>query len=169
MTGKQAPRRTVASSLLSAAIVLALGAWAQTSLAATGSDARCDQSMDTPPMSPAEGDSLSIQVMDHGTATAVDELAAEETEADPAGGSKGPRVEIMLRRIFDEARARQPDLSEPEIAEDRSAPFAVDKTDSKEEPAAALEAEPADSAAELPSFSADELLRYREQMFRTDI
>jgi hypothetical protein len=127
--------------------------------------------MDTPLMSPTEGDGLSIQVIDHGSATAAaaDELATDDTGADPAGGSKGPRVETMLRRIFDEARARQPGLSEPEIVEDGAAPFAVDKTDSMEEPAAALEAEPADSAAELSGFSADELLRYREQMFRTDI
>lgn len=169
MTGKQAPRRHVASSLLSAATVLVLGAWACPSLAATGSDARCDQSLDQPPMSPADSGDLAIQVIDHGTATATDDLAVEETGADPAGGSKGPRVEVMLRRIFDEARARQPGLPQLEFAEDRNAPLAVDQADGIEEPAAVLEAEPAESATELPGFSADELLRYRRQMFRTDI
>lgn len=171
MTRKQAPRPKVASSLLGAAVALALGAWVQPSFAATATDARCDQSMDSLPMSPADDGKLAIRVIDHGTATAAadDALAAEETVADPADGSTGPRVEIMLRRIFDEARARQPNLPEPEIVEDLSAPLAIDKTESIEEPAAVLEAEPADSPAERPDFSADELLRYRRQMFRTDI
>lgn len=169
MTSIQAPRRKVGSSLLSAALVLVFGAWAHSSVAATDTDARCDQSMDTPPMSPAEDGNLALQVINHGTAAAADTISVEETKAGPADGSTGPRVEIMLRRIFDEARARQPNLPKPEIMEDHSAPLAVDKTDGIEEPAAALEAEPADSAAELPGLSADELLRYRQQMFRTDI
>ena len=75
----------------------------------------------------------------------------------------------MLRRIFDETRARQAGLPEPEILEDRSAPLAVDQADGIEESAAVLEAAPADSTTELPGISADELLRYRQQMFRTDI
>jgi hypothetical protein len=153
---------------MSAAIVLVAAAMAHPSLAATGTDARCDQSMDTPPMSPTDDGNLAIQVIDHGTATAaaVQTVPVEETAAD---SPKGPRVEIMLRRIFDEARARQPGLPEPDVEHDRSAPLAVDKTDGVEEPTAVLEAEPADSGAELPGFSSDELLRYRQQMFRTDI
>ena len=170
MTDRQAPRRKVASSLLGATIALVLGAWALPSLGATASGARCDESMDTPPMSAADDGDLTIQVIDHGAATAAeDALHGDEPDTDAADGSTGPRVEIMLRRIFDEARARQPNLPEPEVAGDRVAPLAVDKADGIEEPAAVLEAEPADSAAELPGFAADELLRYRQQMFRTDI
>ncbi len=169
MTSNQSPRRKAASSLLSAAVAFVLGAWAFPCLAATDTEARCDQSLDTPPISPAEDRRLAIQVINHGTATAAEALSGEETDAEPTDESTGPRVEIMLRRIFDEAQARRPNLPEPGIKEDRSAPLAIDKTDGVEEPATALEAEPADSAAELPGLSADELLRYRQQMFRTDI
>ena len=76
---------------------------------------------------------------------------------------------MMLRRIFDDAQARQSTLSEPEQDDDFSAPFAVDKSENVEEPASGLEADPAEGTAELSRFGADELLHYRQQMYRTDI
>ena len=60
-------------------------------------------------------------------------------------------------------------MSEPERSVDFSAPLAVDKSENIEEPAPGLESDPVDSAAELPGFSADDLHRYRQQMYRTDI
>ena len=175
MTSRQAPRRKVAPSLTSALIALVLGAWISPSPAATGTDARCDQSLDATPMSLADESKLRIRVIDHGTATAAatDDISLDDTVADPepsaAGGSKGPRVDVMLRRIFEEAEARQPGLAEPEQAGDRSAPLAVDKTENAEEPTAVLETNPTAAPAERPDFSSDELLRYRQQMYRTDI
>ena len=65
---------------------------------------------------------------------------------------------------------RQPQLAESEPADDpRAPPFAVDKADSGEEPAAVLDSEQVDVGAELPGYTDDELLRYRQQMFRKDI
>ena len=155
--------------------VLALGAWMNPAFSATGTDARCDQPVDSPSMSIADDYKLPLQVVEHGAAStaAADDIALDATIADPttktATRPTGPRVDIMLRRIFDEARARQPGLAEPEQAGNLSAPLAVDKSENVEESAASLESEPVDSPAELPGFSADELHRYRQQMYRTDI
>ena len=155
--------------------VLALAAWVHPASSATGTDARCDQSMDAPTMSISDDGNLALRVIDHGTntAAAADDLVPDEAATDPgtdtAGYPSGPRVDVMLRRVFDEARARQPSLSEPEETGDFSVPLAVDKTENVDDTAAVLETDPADSTAELPDFSPDELSRYRQQMYRTDI
>lgn len=175
MTSRQAPRSKVAPSLLSTIAVLALGAFVHPSLAATGSDASCDQPIDAPPMSPSADRKLAIRVINQGAAAThpvpLDDAKDAEADAfrDAAAEPIGPRVETMLRRIFDEAQARQPTLSEPEQDDDFSAPFAVDKSENVDEPAAVLEAEPVEGTTELPGFGADELLHYRQQMYRTDI
>lgn len=155
--------------------VLALAAWVHPAFSATGTDARCDQSMDAPAMSVSDDGKLALRVIGHGTntAAAADDLVLDEPAAGPATDTAsypaGPRVDVILRRIFDEARARQPGLSEPEETGDLGAPLAVDKTENVDDTAAVLEADPVDSVAELPGFSADELSRYRQQMYRTDI
>jgi hypothetical protein len=163
---------------LSTIAVLALGAFVYPSFAATGSDASCDQALDAPPMSPSVDRSFAISVINHGSssATATSRIPLdidEDTEAglplELAGEPAGPRVEVMLRRIFDEAQARQPILSEPEPEDDFGAPFAVDKSENAEESASGLEADPAVGTADLPRFGADELLQYRQQMYRRDI
>jgi hypothetical protein len=165
----------VAPSLLSTITVLALGAFVHPSLAATGS---CDQPLDAPPMSPSDDRKLTISVINHGSSSAaatnripleVDNDVNTDAPREPVGEAAGPRVEEMLRRIFDEAQARQPTLPEPEADDDFSAPFAVDKSENAEESASGLEADPAEGTSELPRFGADELLHYRQQMYRTDI
>jgi len=172
---EQAPPRRVAPSLLSAVTVLALGAWAHPAFAATGTDARCDQSLDAPSMSIADDHKLPLQVIDHGavSSAAAGDMSFDDTDADPTTRtptrSTGPDVDLILKRMYDEARARQPGLSEPEQTADLSAPLVVDQSESIEEPATGLETNPVDSAAKLPGFSADELHRYRKQMYRTDI
>jgi hypothetical protein len=158
--------------------VLALGAFVQPSLAATGSDSSCDQPIDPPPMSLSTDRKLTISVINHGSASAastsrvtpdVDNDTKADTPRDSAGDPAGPRVEMMLRRIFDDAQARQPTLSEPEQDDDFSAPFAVDKSENVEEPASRLEVDPAEGTADVSRFGADELLHYRQQMYRKDI
>ena len=155
--------------------VLALGAWMHPAYSATGTDANCDQSLDSPSMSLADNRELPLRLIDHGAAStaSADGLSIDGPAPDPAAKTAirptGPRVDIILRRIFDEARARQPSLSEPDQAGDFSAPLAVDKSENDEEPPAGLETDPVDSPAEFPGFSADELHRYRKQMYRTDI
>ncbi len=155
--------------------LLALGAWMPPAFSATGSDARCDESVDYPPMSIADERKLPMQVFGQGTdnSAAADDISPDDAVADAATRTAtrptGPRVDIILRRIFDEARARQPSLSEPQQSSDLSAPLAVDKSENVEEPAAVLEADPVHSSTELPGFSSDEVHRYRQQMYRTDI
>jgi len=162
----------VAPSLLSALAVLALGVWTHPAFSATGTDARCDQSLDSPSMSIADNRKLPLQVIDHGTA-AAGQISFDDRDVDPTTkappGPAGARADIILKRILEEARARQPKLPGPEQTADLSPPLVVDQSKSIEDPAAGLEADPVDSPAALPGFSADDLHRYRKQMYRTDI
>jgi hypothetical protein len=165
----------VASSYLSAILLLALGAWVHPALSATGAGARCDQSVDTPPISADADSKLAIQVIDHGTSTSVadPEISVDDAFSDPVPQSSSLQTERaaddMLRQIFGEARTLEPSLSETGLIEDLGAPLAVDKAEAMEEPTAVLETDQADVAAELPGFSEDELLRYRQKMYRKDI
>lgn len=175
MTTRQAPRGKVTQRLLSAVAALVLGAWMLPSLAATGTDTRSEPSMDASPMSLSAARELPLRIIEPGAESAADpeslppDDTAAETPVDAAEPPGGPRVDIMLRRIFDEARAREPRLQQPREDEGFNAPLAVDKTETLEDPPGVLEAGPAEAAAEFPGFGADDLLRYRQQMYRTDI
>lgn len=162
----------MAPSKLSALVVLALGAWVHPALSATGANTRCDQSMDEPPMSAAADSKLAMQVIDHGTGTAED-ISLEGTATDllPESSHRqaGPRVDTMLRRIIDDTQLRQSQLSEPSQPDSMNGPLAVEKAEATDEPAAMISTERPDDAAGLPEFSAEEFLRYRQQMFRKDI
>lgn len=161
--------------------MLVLGAFVHPSLAATGSDTSCYQPIDAPPMTPSLDRKLTISVINRSATRAaattpveLDDTSGPDADtppdtADVAADRAGPHVETMLRRIFDDAQARQPTLSQPETDDDFSAPFAVDKSENVDEPAGVLDADPVEGTTELPGFGADELLRYREQMYRTDI
>ena len=175
MTAKQAPQRNVAPLHLSAIVVLALGAWVHPALSATGADARCDQRIDALPMSTPGDGKLAIRVLDHGTnaALAGNDIPLEAAVTGPSVESPDrpsePRIDVMLRRLSDDTRLPQSGLSEPDEVEVVAAPLAVGKTKAIEKPATELDTNQTDVAAELPGFSADELLRYRQQMFRKDI
>lgn len=177
MTAKQAPRRNVAVRQLGTIAVLALGAWVHPAFSATGAHTRCDQPIDAPQMSATVSETkLAIQVIDHGanTAMAADDISLDAEISDPALASPaqpaGPRVDIMLRPMYGEERLPQSKLAETEPTDDPQAPpLVVDKTETIEEPAALLDNDEVENAAELPGYSEDELLRYRQQMFRKDI
>ena len=174
MTIRQAPRRKAVQRLLSATLALVLSAWVYPLLAATGTDVRSDQLMDAPPTFLSADRKFPIQTIDHGAASAaggkslpLDESAAEaatQTTEQPTG----PQFEIMLRRIFDETQTSQPKLQQQED-DDFNAPLAVDKSETLEDTPGVLEADPADAAAQFHGFRDDEILRYRRQMYRTDI
>jgi hypothetical protein len=81
-----------------------------------------------------------------------------------------PKIEALLRRIFDETQIRAPDVSESEVREDRNAPMAIDKSESAESTSAGSgTVEDAAPGPRLPGVSSDELLRFKRQMYRTDI
>ena len=175
MTIQWAPRGKVTQQLPSAVTALVLSAWMLTSHAATGTDTRSDPSMEIPPMSLSAGREIPIQVIDHGAAGLVDadslplDDAAAESSADAVEPPGRGRVEIMLRRIFDETRVREPRMQQPREDEHFNAPLAVEKTEPLENHPGVLETDPAEATAEFPGFGAGELLRYRQQMYRTDI
>jgi hypothetical protein len=153
--------------------VLVLGAWVHPALSATAVNTRCDQSIDSAPISADADHKLAMRVIDHGS-TAAEDISLDETSTDLSPNLiealARSRVETILRRISDEAKLRQPQLSEPAHPETISGPLAVEKSEAVEEPAAMINTDQSDSSAvELPEFSADEFLRYRQQMFRKDI
>ena len=163
----------MAQRLLRATTALLLAAWTLPSLAATGTDARPDQPRDRAPISPSADRALPIGVIDPGAARNVDALpideSAPEAPQDALQRPQGPRVEIMLRRIFEEAQARQAQLPQAQEDGDLNAALAAEKSETPEEPPRVLQADPAEAAAELPGLDPDERLRYRKQMYRTDI
>ena len=173
MTILQAPRGKVAQRLLSATPALVLSAWLYPALAATGTDARSDQPTDADPISLSADREPPIQAVGRGAveteSASLADAAAETNAQNTAERPQGPRVEIMLRRIFDEAQARQPKLQQLQADDEFNAPLAVDKSETQDDPSVSLEADPAEAAAQFPGFGDDELLRYRQQMYRTDI
>ena len=178
MATHQAPGGKAAQRLLGAVTAVVLGAWTIPSLAATGTDARSDPSMDAPPISLSVERELPIRIIDRGAAGAVEPeslpledavaetpVDAVETLLDAAEPPGGP----MLRRIFDEGQAHQRQLQQPQKKDDFTGKLAADKPDTVNEPPVVLETDPAEAAAVFPGFGRDELLRYRQQMYRTDI
>ena len=153
-------------------MALVLTALASPALAATTTEVRPDQPLDAPPMSLSVARDAPLAIIDQGAARAVTpdapprDDAAAETVPDAAAPPAGLRVEIMLRRIFDEAQARQPMLQPPQEDDDFNPPLAVEQSEPVDNPRGVLETE---AAAQLPGFGADDLLRYRKQMYRTDI
>lgn len=176
MTHRKAPGCTETLNGLSALLLLALGTSMSPALAATSADTRCDQSVGSPEIPIVHHRNLTLEVVDHGSTSAVEPGQLSVDGAIEDGGSKvpavdeRPRVETLLRRIFDEPQLRTTEAPPAEDADGRSVPFAVDKSENVEKPAAtAPEDEASDIAPSLPGVSSDELLRLKQQMYRTDI
>ena len=176
MTHRMAPRSTSRLSGLSASLVFALGFAISPALAATGADTRCDQPVDSPQMADVSNNRLTLEVVDHGTTETVtpgqlsiDSAVEDGGNANPSVDDR-PRVETLLRRIFDEPQLRTPEFAPAEEADERSAPFAVDKSENGEDKASSAAGNDAnDVTPRLPGVSGDELLRFKQQMYRTDI
>jgi hypothetical protein len=171
MVHRMAPRRTGRFSGMSA-LLLAVGVSTSPALAATSADSRCDQSAESPALPDVRPGDLSLEVVDHSVTpgqTSVDS-AIEPGGSSNAPANERPRVETLLRRIFDEPQLRAPEVPETEEADTRSAPFAVDKPENAEKPTTTV---PGDKDSEpsphLPGVSSDDVLRFKRQMYRTDI
>ena len=150
---------------LSTLALFVLAAWSSSALAATGAETRCDQSVLSVDMPDESHSGLAIDVVDHGPARSSGVI-----EQDPADDASGPQVEILLRRIFDEPQLRPVDADESENVEEMTAPLAVDQVETVEEAAKKANSdESSNTSADLPGVSADDLLRFKRQMYRTDI
>ena len=176
MVHRMAPRRMERLSGLSALLLLALGTTTSPALAATSADTRCDQSAKSPALADVPRANLTLEVVDHGVSeSVVPGQTSVDSAIEPGGSStpstdERPRVETLLRRIFDEPQLRTPEIPETAESDERSAPFVVDKPEKVEKPAASVpDAETSDVAPRLPGVSSDELLRFKQQMYRTDI
>lgn len=176
MVHRMAARRAERLSGLGALLLLALGISTNPALAATSADTRCDQSAESPALPDVHPGNLTLEVVDHGTSESVAPgRISVESAIEPGGSSTPsvddrPRVETLLRRIFDEPQLRAPEAPETEDLDERNAPFVVEKPDKVEKPAAIVpEEEAGDVAPRLPGVSSDEALRFKQQMYRTDI
>jgi hypothetical protein len=139
-------------------------------------DARCDRSAESPSLPEASEGTLSIEVVDH-TAAGHDVPGRLSIDGSKEDGGTGlepdpgtPRVETLLRRIFDDTQLRTPALSESAETDERSAPLAIDESESADAPVSES-TDPENGAAEtvVPSVSRDDLVRFKRQMYRTDI
>ena len=127
---------------------------------------------------------LTLETVDLATSSTIDPSARIETEtleaidATPVANPLTPKAETILRQIFDEAVADDQETIEPTaVKSPNAAPIAEltapvireqrrDIESNKKEPNDA-DANPVD--ARVPGLSDEELLRYRRQMYRTDI
>ncbi len=173
MTSERAPRRNVAPTLSSAVLALVVVACIHPALAATGTDARCGRSIDSPSLAVPDDDRLSLQVLGHTTDTAADPGNVSPMEPDlepgdePGAGAVDSRIAAVLRRTAREAHWGRP---QPEQSEGQGLPLVADKAERAEEPARMLDSEQAEAAAARTGFADDDLLRHlQRQMYRTDI
>jgi len=176
LTHRKAPRSTEKISGLSALLVLALGFAMSPAFAATGADTRCDQSVDSAQMPDVRNNDLTLEVVDHGATESVTpgqlsiDRAADDGGTTIPSANDRPHVETLLRRIFDEPQLRTPEITPAEEAQERSAPFAVDKWENGDENVSTDPgSDSVDAAPRLPGLSDDELSRFKQQMYRTDI
>jgi len=173
LTHRMAPRRIEPLSGLSALLLLVLGTSMSPALAATSVDSRCDQSAESPAMPDVRTNHLILEVVDHGESQSSVPGHLSVDSANEAGGSSNPSsidppgVESLLRRLFDEPQLRTPEVSTVQEADERGAPLAVDKSDNVEKPASTVSGN--EASDEAPGVPSDELLRFKQQMYRTDI
>lgn len=145
-------------------------------LAATGADTRCDPSAEAPQLPEAMPGTLTIEVVEHSSASPVTpgQLSLDGSTDEGGSGLEAdpgpPQVETLLRRIFDERQLRAPDPAEDDEPDTRTAPMAIDKSEAAEPPGSGAAKSKIDSAApRIPGISGDDLVRFKRQMYRTDI
>jgi hypothetical protein len=173
LTNERAPRRHVAPTLSSALLALVAAAWIHPALAATGTLARCDRSIDSPPIATPDEDQLSLQVIGHAANTAVDleEMSPAEPDSEPAAApgesAVNSRIAMLLRRTVREANWDRP---KPEQSEDQSMPLVAEEAEGADEPLRRRDSEQTDAATKRPAYPDDDVVRYlQRQMYRTDI
>ncbi len=151
-------------------------------LAATGLDVLCDRSSDQPVSLVVSVEELTINVVDHGSANsmAAGESAATEI-LPPSAVSVNPSVETILRQIFDESAPAGQESAEATAAgaanavslAELTAPTASDKSVelAGADDTGDVNSEESSSVVntQLQGVPDDQILRYRRQMYRTDI
>jgi hypothetical protein len=170
-----APERTAKLSGLSALLLVCV-MQANPALAATGADTRCDQPVASPQIPVVGDNNLKLQVVDHDTANSsvpgqlsVDGAIADGGSAAPVPDEQ-PRVETLLRRIFDEPQLRTPDIQVEDDSDALNGPLAVDKSEITEDQTTADPDDATiDMAPGLPGISGDDFVRFKQRMYRTDI
>lgn len=176
MTQRQASRLAGTSNFVRALSILALGAFMSPSFAATAADSRCDPSAAAPALPETPATSLTIEVVEHTASSPVTPGQVSLDGSMDDGGSslepnsESPRVETLLRRIFDDTRLRAPGFPDIEESDSSDAPLSTDRTESVEPPVSeSAESEFDSTAPQVPGLSGDDLVRFKRHMYRTDI
>ena len=172
MASRQARPDTAASNVLSALALAVLGAWMNPALASSGVDTLCDRSTGNTTAAEVPHTPLTIQVVDHGAANSVaagEPGVDEEVDASSTRQLR-PRTDIILRRIFDDSRLADGDDARFADADALSAPLADEKSSDTEDASNSGDVPSrGQTATQLPGVSEDELLRFRQRMYRVDI
>ena len=170
---RHAPESIYARSALTWLALIGLAAWTSPALASAGAKTLCDQSVQAVDMPDAGPDRLSIDVVNHAPADVdvdIDPAIDSSLEEDAATGRPKSRVELLLRKIFDEPQLRTIDAPVPEGIDEMTAPLAVDKADVVDETKSTTGGEESsETATGLPGVSEQDFARYKRQMYRTDI
>ena len=156
------------SALVAAGLLLGLSC--APALASSGYSSLCEK--------------LTIETVDLATSSTIDPAVRIETdsleaaESRPAANPLTPKAETILRQIFDETPDADQETTEasavtsPNAAPivELAAPVRQEQTQSIESSDLGTTEVQTDSIdAEIPGVSDDDLLRYRRQMYRTDI
>ena len=163
-------------SLLAASLLA--GGWC-TQAAASSTDIICDQTSRHPVSLDIPVNELTVNTVDHGAANTISSSeSALENSDDQIDPAVTPRVAAVLRQIFDESLARQPlkdRLHTPTIdnLQDlvESVPLQEDAEGSVRSSGKITVADSSapDINAHLPGVEEEQTIRYRREMYRTDI
>ena len=133
---------------LSSTAVLLLGVYSASALASNGFDTQCNEATDELPAVEIPAPSLTIKVVDHGLTSAAAEMDA--AAAEPSDASVAVAATALTDVITE--------TSTENAAEKVGAKEVVNSND-----------EPPGTALRLPGVSESDFLRFRRQMYRTDI
>jgi hypothetical protein len=180
----EAPRPVAKGGKTAASLLLML--WCAPGFASSGHDALYEEVASGHICLDAPVQKLSIVVVDHGDASAVpsgDAMlnATDDLNVRTPSVFVAPRVETILREIFDEsipadqeasdATASSPpnaatleELTAPGLREQSRHLEDIDKSVIRD-----ADGDSTRANTSVPGFSEDDLARYRRQMFRTDI
>jgi hypothetical protein len=183
VTSRLAPPGNTALNAISTIALLLIAAWSAPALASSGLGVNCDRSNSNPQVPDIATAALTVKPVVHGIATASGDTPIEPISTRALDLT--PRAEVILGRVFE--REDKPlqstsdvvhvDLvqvdsstSSPPLASTDTTPDAdTQRNNSRAESVTTHEPEISSVETRLPGVSDADLLRFRRQMYRTDI
>ena len=175
MQERPAPTVTTVAALRGTGAAVALLAFWCAPVFAAGSDVFCEKAATASVSLDVQIDDLAIDIVDHGITDAV---SAAGLESAAPSVLMAPRVETILREIFDETLTADQEaadatpISSPHAASLAELTAPVLREQGKKIDDAEIREDKLGVSGvntRVPGVSEDDLSRYRRQMFRTDI